>query len=168
LALNARGWWTVASQPAVNGCTSSDPCFGWGPRNGFVFQKPFVEVFVPASDWTKLEKKLKSVMGEISFYAADSKGNFTSSAGGKEEVNAVTWGAFPGKEIVTPTIVEEVSFKAWAEEAFSIWSEWKRCYRRGTGSWNFLETVREDVWLVNVICHAYVEPDRLWDILLKE
>jgi methylenetetrahydrofolate reductase (NADPH) len=27
--------------------------------------------------------------------------------------NTVTWGVFPGKEIVQPTIIEEVSFLAW-------------------------------------------------------
>jgi hypothetical protein len=27
--------------------------------------------------------------------------------------NTVTWGVFPGKEIVQPTIIEEVSFRAW-------------------------------------------------------
>lgn len=39
LKLNAKGWWSVASQPAVNGIKSADEVFGWGPRNGFVFQK---------------------------------------------------------------------------------------------------------------------------------
>lgn len=27
--------------------------------------------------------------------------------------NTVTWGIFPGKEIVQTTIIEEVSFRAW-------------------------------------------------------
>ncbi len=39
LKLNRKGWWTVASQPAVNGVRSDDKLFGWGPKNGFVFQK---------------------------------------------------------------------------------------------------------------------------------
>lgn len=34
-----KGWWTVASQPAVNGMKSTDKIFGWGPKNGYVFQK---------------------------------------------------------------------------------------------------------------------------------
>jgi methylenetetrahydrofolate reductase (NADPH) len=29
------------------------------------------------------------------------------------DANTVTWGVFPGKEIVQPTIIEEVSFCAW-------------------------------------------------------
>lgn len=37
--LISKGWWTVASQPAVNGVPSNHEIFGWGPRNGFVFQK---------------------------------------------------------------------------------------------------------------------------------
>ena len=39
LRLNRKGWWTVASQPAVNGVRSDDKLFGWGRKNGFVFQK---------------------------------------------------------------------------------------------------------------------------------
>ena len=39
LKLNRKKWWTVASQPAVNGVRSDDAMFGWGPKNGFVFQK---------------------------------------------------------------------------------------------------------------------------------
>ena len=39
LKLNGKGWWTVASQPAVNGVKSNHPVFGWGPQNGYVFQK---------------------------------------------------------------------------------------------------------------------------------
>ena len=39
-----KGWWTVASQPAVNGLKSTDPVFGWGPRNGSVFQKVLLDI----------------------------------------------------------------------------------------------------------------------------
>ena len=39
LKLNSKGWWTVASQPAVDGIKSDDAVFGWGPKNGYVFQK---------------------------------------------------------------------------------------------------------------------------------
>ena len=31
----------------------------------------------------------------------------------KDAVNAVTWGVFPGQEIVQSTIIEETSFLAW-------------------------------------------------------
>lgn len=37
--LNKAGLWTVSSQPSVNGATSDDPVFGWGPRGGYVYQK---------------------------------------------------------------------------------------------------------------------------------
>lgn len=33
--------------------------------------------------------------------------------------NAVTWGVFPGKEIVQPTIIELVSFEAWRVSLYS-------------------------------------------------
>ncbi|KAF4585540.1 Methylenetetrahydrofolate reductase [Ophiocordyceps camponoti-floridani] len=174
--LNSRGWWTVASQPAANGAPSSDRTLGWGPTNGFVFQKAFVELFLPGSEWRTLWERLQrpGTRDSICFYAANARGDFASSdesggakdAGSAPSTNAVTWGVFPGKEIVTPTIIEEVSFRAWSEEAFGIWREWARVYGMGSASEKLLRGIGDDYWLVNVIHHEFVETDALWDLLL--
>lgn len=37
--INRLGYWTVGSQPSVNGVKSQDPVFGWGPKGGYVYQK---------------------------------------------------------------------------------------------------------------------------------
>jgi methylenetetrahydrofolate reductase (NADPH) len=146
-------------------------------------------MFLPSSDWEELKAKLTSekYSAEVSFYASNAKGEFISSdtvMAHENEVsrtgastNAVTWGAFPGKEIITPTIIEEVSFRAWAEEAFGIWEEWANVYaarggetaqvERGKASKKLIESVREDVWLVNIIHHGFVEKEGLWDLLLS-
>ncbi|KAK7220291.1 hypothetical protein V2G26_008294 [Clonostachys chloroleuca] len=177
MKLNTKGWWTVASQPAVNGLRSSDSTFGWGPANGFVFQKAFVEFFLSSSDWSVLLEKLKApaAEGTICFYALNAKGDFVSSnlstfassgSAASSDTNAVTWGVFPGKEIVTPTIIEEVSFRAWSEEAFGIWGEWARVYSRGSESEKLLNGIKDDCWLVNIIHHDFVEQDALWDLLM--
>lgn len=170
LALTAKGWWTMASQPAVDGVPSSHDVFGWGPkRNGFVFQKPFVEFFIPSSAWTALKQRLDSLAAQdssVTYFAANAAGDFESSD--PESVNPVTWGAFRGKEIVTPTIIEGVSFRAWREEAFAIWGEWGRVFERGGECERFLRGVGRGVWLVNVIGHEYRERGRLWEILLGE
>lgn len=166
VALNEKGWWTLASQPAVNGLRSGDPVFGWGPPNGFVFQKAFVEFFLPSRDWEVLLREKLAKEGEVvCWYATNAKGDFVSSDNttlmtgqgqdqqqqlvqqqAQEEkeasTNAVTWGVFPGKEIVTPTIIEEVSFRAWSEEAFGIWGEWAKIYAKGSESERFLERLR--------------------------
>ncbi|KAL6881597.1 methylenetetrahydrofolate reductase [Trichoderma novae-zelandiae] len=175
-AMNRKGWWTVASQPAVNGLPSSDPTFGWGPASGFVFQKSFVEFFLPSADWKILYDKLTSneVEEVVCFYASNANGDFVSSdstggsgrVGASASTNAVTWGVFPGKEIVTPTIIEEVSFRAWSEEAFGIWAEWAKVYGRGSDSQKLLDGIREDYWLVNIIHHDYVDTDALWRLLI--
>ncbi|KAK2071693.1 hypothetical protein P8C59_006098 [Phyllachora maydis] len=173
--LNSKGWWTLASQPAVNGLRSSDPTYGWGPDNGFVFQKAFVEFFLPAADWKALETRLRTpeVRDSVCFFAADAAGDFASSdptaksTPREPSTNPVTWGVFPGKEIVTPTIIEEVSFRAWTEEAFSIWREWAKVYRKGSESARLLEASREGVWLVNIIHHDFPDKGALWRLLLE-
>ncbi|KAH8891299.1 methylenetetrahydrofolate reductase 2 [Thozetella sp. PMI_491] len=179
IKLNSRGWLTLASQPAVNGIRSDDGTFGWGPKNGFVFQKAFVEFFIPSADWKALEQKLKrpELKESVCFYATSADGDFVSSdtadaaetnnIAREPSTNAVTWGVFPGKEIVTPTIIEEVSFRAWSEEAFSIWAEWAKVYGKDSESEKLLEKIRADSWLVNVIHHDYIDSNALWNLLLE-
>ncbi|KAF2090891.1 methylenetetrahydrofolate reduct [Saccharata proteae CBS 121410] len=157
-----KGWWSVASQPAVNGVPSTDPIFGWGPRNGFVFQKPFVEFFLPSADWARLEPLLQS-HPQTTYFAGNASGAF--SASDEHSVNPVTWGAFTGKEITSPTIIEAISFRAWLEEAFSIWGEWRHIYPPKSATSKLLDGVRRDYWLVNVIYHDFVEGEGLWEFL---
>ena len=174
--IEERGWWSIASQPAVDGVSSDDPIFGWGPKGGFVFQKAFVEFFIPEKDWKAILRPYLSstiVAPDVSWYAAPcpssvaNEDNSFESSDAASAVNSVTWGVFPGKEIVTPTIVEEVSFRAWVDEAFGIWSEWERCYPPESQSKHTLQEERGNCWLVNVICHDFRQKNRLWDILLN-
>ncbi|CAI9628651.1 methylenetetrahydrofolate reductase 2 [Alternaria burnsii] len=162
LALNAKGWWTVASQPAVNGVKSTDPVFGWGPKNGYVFQKPFVEFFIPASEFAALKPKLDA-HEQVTYFAGNAAGEFEASQ--EDGVNPVTWGTFAGKEIVTPTIIEAVSFRSWLDEAFSIFQEWQRIYPPRSASSTLLGALRRDYWLVNVIWGDFVQGEGLWEFL---
>ena len=165
--IDGRGWWTLASQPGVNGVRSDHPVFGWGPQGeGFVFQKPFVEFFCPSKDYKSILRPLFEKEGEghekLAWLATNAAGEFESSLPSQSadafevdqrssSVNAVTWGVFRGKEIVTPTIIEEVSFRAWGDEAYRIWDEWRRIYPRGSATEQFLDQAKKDSWLVCVV-----------------
>jgi methylenetetrahydrofolate reductase (NADPH) len=181
------GYWTLASQPAVNGVNSDHPLFGWGPPGeGFVFQKAFVEFFVARSSWeADLKPQLQRYSEEkISWLKTDANDDFECSISsaanvdkmsskptpGLNGVNAVTWGVFKGKEIITPTIIEEQSFRAWGEEAYGIWREWRRVFPRGSEEEQFLERCRAEMCLVNVVGQQYVGEDgeKLWTILARQ
>lgn len=45
--MNQSYIFTINSQPRVNAVLSSDPKFGWGPKNGYVYQKAYFEFFIP-------------------------------------------------------------------------------------------------------------------------
>jgi len=189
-ALIEKDYWTLASQPAVDGVRSDHPVFGWGPKGeGFVFQKAFVEFFCPRDAWPAVKQKLIDASEEdFSWMAVDHNGTFESTdtvsdsrkangrgasskrTPGTSGVNAVTWGVFRGKEIATPTIIEAESFRAWADEAYSIWAEWRRCFPRGSEEEKCLERCKQDVVLVNVVGQRYVreEGQLLWKFLLED
>jgi methylenetetrahydrofolate reductase (NADPH) len=136
--LTKNGWWTVGSQPAVDGVRSADPVVGWGPKLGHVFQKSFVEFFAGKDDVERIEKKVaEHGQGWVHYFAGDyqvsrrwslfylhscsmpargPKGECRSNVP-DEGRNAVTWGVFPGQEIAQSTIIEKESFLSWKASA---------------------------------------------------
>lgn len=96
---------------------------GFGPKGGYVYQKAFVEFFLAEEEFivfearAKEEERLRKERGEgeeglIKYFAGNRKGESRSNVK-TGDVNVVTWGVFGGKEIVTTTMIEEMSFKAW-------------------------------------------------------
>jgi len=166
--LTRRGWWTVGSQPAVDAASSDDEVVGWGPRGGYVFQKAFVEFFADREVVSWLQDRIKSRgCGLVSFLASGLEGDFVTNLN-EEDTNAVTWGVFPGHEIVQSTIIERENFLSWKEEAFSIWQEWAQFYPPGSSERKLLVNVRQDRWLVSVMHHDYKNPQGLWTFLLED
>ncbi|KIW18206.1 methylenetetrahydrofolate reductase [Exophiala spinifera] len=189
--IETKGYWTLASQPAVDGARSDDEIVGWGPPGeGWVFQKAFVEFFCPRQEWEDRLKPLllKYEADTLGWMKTDASGVFESSTDikqpntpeksttkqtpGTSGISAVTWGVFRNREIITPTIIEDESFRAWGEEAYSIWSVWRRCFPRGSEEEKFLDRMRQDLVLVNVVGNNYAgghsgQGGELWKILLE-
>ena len=63
----------------------------------------------------------------------------------------MTWGVFPGKEIVQPTIVETISFLAWKDEAYRLGSDWAKCYSSLSPSRQLIDGMMENWYLVNIV-----------------
>lgn len=159
--LNLRGFLTINSQPVVNGCQSNHAVFGWGPANGYVYQKAYLEFFIPVHVLDPLLKRLQH-FPTVTYYAVNKSGDLKTNSL-KGAANAVTWGVFPGKEIIQPTIVDEgllsfilESFMAWKTEAFEIWSEWERIYETGSASQILLKEFAESCYLVNIVENDYM------------
>ena len=59
-------------------------------------------------------------------------------------VNAVTWGVFPNKEIIQPTIVDSESFMAWKDEAFALWlTQWAKIYPETSVSYAVIKEIHD-------------------------
>lgn len=149
VALNRRGFLTINSQPAVGGVKSSDPVHGWGPPNGYVYQKAYLELLVSPDLIDELMNRINR-HPELTFYAVTKSGTLQTNSPG-EGPNAVTWGVFPGKEIVQPTIVETISFLAWKDEAFRLGTDWAHCYSVLSPSRVLIQSMMETWYLVNIV-----------------
>lgn len=165
LDLNRRGFLTINSQSAVNGARSSDPVYGWGPQNGYVYQKSYLELFVSPEVLTDLITNIERDP-HMTYYAVDKIGTLKTNT--PDGPNAVTWGVYPGKEIIQPTIVETISFLAWKDEAYRLGQDWAHCYDSDTVSRHLLESVMDTWWLINIVdndFHRSGEIFRLFDNL---
>ncbi|KAK4919052.1 methylenetetrahydrofolate reductase (NAD(P)H) met13 [Elasticomyces elasticus] len=150
IGLNRRGLLTINSQPAVDGARSSHGTYGWGPKGGYVYQKAYLEVLVHPDVLPRLVERMDG-NEDITYYAVNNSGELKTNVAGDGGPNAVTWGVFPGKEIVQPTIVETVSFLAWRDEFYHLGGEWAKCYAEGSVERGVVRGLVEGWWLVNVV-----------------
>ncbi|XP_010524471.1 PREDICTED: methylenetetrahydrofolate reductase 1 [Tarenaya hassleriana] len=156
--INSKGFLTINSQPSVNGEKTDSPAVGWGGPGGYVYQKAYLEFFCSKDNLDTLVEKCKACPS-ITYMAVNKDGNWVSNIG-QSDVNAVTWGAFPGKEIIQPTIVDPASFKIWKDEAFETWSRsWASLYPEDDPSRKLLEEVKSSYYLVSLVDNDYIHGD---------
>jgi len=146
--LNRRGLITVNSQPAVDGAKSSHPVHGWGPPNGYVYQKAYLELLVPPGIHADIIARIERDPS-LTYYAVTKTGRLETNAP-SDGPNAVTWGVFPGKEIVQPTIVETISFLAWKDEAYQLSADWAGCYDAASPSRALINSITDEWYLINI------------------
>lgn len=99
----------------------------------------------------------------------------------------MTWGVFPGKEIIQPTIVEAISFMAWKvsipyftilpdprvlltflqDEAFELGRQWGKYYEPDSPSRALITELMDTYYLVNVVHNDYKKPDALFEPFFK-
>ncbi|KAI9893307.1 MAG: hypothetical protein M1814_000437 [Vezdaea aestivalis] len=163
ISLNTRGLLTINSQPAVDGVKSSHPVLGWGPQNGYVYQKAYIELFVSPAVIEDFLARI-NLDKALTYYAVSKAGSLRSNAA-NDGPNAVTWGVFPGKEIVQPTIVETISFLAWKDEAFKLGEDWSQCHPQGTKSRKLIEGMMDGWYLVNVVDNDFRRARGLFEAL---
>jgi methylenetetrahydrofolate reductase (NADPH) len=162
--LNESGFFTINSQPKINGAPSEDPDVGWGSPGGRVYQKAYLEFFTSKDKLDKLLETLDS-LDNISYQAINISGDLISNLP-ENSINAVTWGVFSGQEIMQPTIVDTRSFLIWKDEAFGLWiSDWANIYDGESESYKLLNEVYETYYLVNIVDNNFVDGDMLKHIL---
>lgn len=71
---------------------------------------------------------------------------------------AVTWGVFPAKEIIQPTVVDPDAFLDWKKEAFALWlSEWAPVYDDDSVSCDLIYEIHDSYFLVNLVDNDFVK-----------
>ncbi|KAJ5052181.1 uncharacterized protein L3040_001940 [Drepanopeziza brunnea f. sp. 'multigermtubi'] len=160
--LNKRGMLTINSQPAVDGVKSSDPVYGWGPSNGYVYQKAYLELLVSPTLMPQLISRIE-LDPDLTYYAVNRLGELKTNAP-SDGPNAVTWGVFPGKEIVQPTIVEAISFLAWKDEAFRLGKDWAHCYSALSPSRQLIDSLMDSWYLVNIVHNDFHQTHGLFPL----
>lgn len=172
LKMNTQGYWTISSQPSVDGFRSDHPFVGFGPQGGYIYQKSFIEFFLNSDQLDLLIKAIdlensKGEVGMLKYYAGKRNEDGIRSNVNVGDTNVVTWGVFRSAEVVTTTIIELTSFKTWKDEAFEIWSSWESLFRTPSESKTktLLNSIGNEKWLCTIIDHDFKLDEKLWKFL---
>ncbi len=154
--MNRFGFLTVNSQPSVNGEKSDHPIFGWGGPGGRVYQKAYLEFYLHPDILDSLVK-VANGKRQFSIHAVNVAGN-AIMVNATKGVVALTWGVFPNKEILQPTIFDHDTFLVWSAEAFQCWlSSWAPLYDDESKSSELIYDIHDKFYLVAIIDNDYVE-----------
>jgi methylenetetrahydrofolate reductase (NADPH) len=89
-------------------------------------EKAYLEFFCPPQHVEELLEILND-NPSITYHAVNKQGDFRSNTA--PGPNAVTWGVFPGAEVIQPTVVDSAAFQAWKDEAYELGSQWAQLYQ---------------------------------------
>lgn len=154
--LNRAGFLTVNSQPCVNGIPSTHKTFGWGGPGGYVYQKAYCECFCSPENTERLVEMVRR-HSSMNLYAVNHAGEEIQEGVELGGITALTWGVFPNREILQPTIFEPNTFLVWAEEAFSLWtSMWLSLYDFDSESYELIENIRDTYYLCAIIDNNFI------------
>lgn len=123
-----------------------------------MFSQAYLEFFISPVDLQILEEVFKK-FPSLSYHAVNKEGKSLSNSK-TPTACAVTWGVFPNREIIQPTVVDSESFLVWKDEAFGLWTtHWISLYKATSPSIKVLELVRDTYFLVNVVDDNFVDGD---------
>ncbi|GIL46045.1 hypothetical protein Vafri_3133 [Volvox africanus] len=158
LDLISAGYLVINNQPRLNGIPSTDSTYGWGAPGGAIYGRAYVEFFCSPAAWVSLRPRLDAAPS-VSYLAATVAGSPQGNLK-HDDVVALSWGVFPGKEIVQPTVLCPASFATWKDEAFELWlSEWAGLYDEGSASRQLCTSIHDGWLLVCVVDNDYVDGD---------
>merc|ERR1719220_1657081 len=102
----------------------------------------------------------------VNFHVVNHDGSMNCTNNEKLQPNAVTWGVYPGSEVKQPTIVDPISFRAWSEEAFAIWTKvWGNLYEPESKSRKVIDHISTNYFLVNLVDNDFAKGNCIWNLL---
>ncbi|XP_077787158.1 methylenetetrahydrofolate reductase (NADPH)-like isoform X3 [Podarcis muralis] len=127
--------------------------------------KAYLEFFTSSENVRALQTVLKNYGQRVNYHIVNVKGENITNAH-EMQPNAVTWGIFPGREIIQPTVVDPVSFMYWKDEAFALWIEqWAKLYEEESLSRMILQYMHDNYYLVNLVDNDFPLDSCLWQVL---
>eukprot|EP01028_Stygiella_incarcerata_P011027 TRINITY_DN603_c0_g2_i1.p1 TRINITY_DN603_c0_g2~~TRINITY_DN603_c0_g2_i1.p1 ORF type:complete len:597 (-),score=142.68 TRINITY_DN603_c0_g2_i1:65-1855(-) len=161
-----HGFITTNSQPSINAAISTDPVFGWGKPGGYIFQKAYLELFLSKRRLNRFLELAKEYPS-LTYMACSAEGDLVTNGA---KTNAVSWGVFPGSEVLQPTVVDGTSFLIWRDEAFEVVRNWAASFPVGDPSHVYLTEFAANAHLLNVVENDFVRGDiyAIFRRILKE
>ncbi|TFY71539.1 hypothetical protein EVG20_g1469 [Dentipellis fragilis] len=161
--INELGFLTINSQPAVDGARSDDKVFGWGPSNGYIYQKAYLEFFVLPELLDVLIRHIEkdhSVTYHVINQRGDLRTNTTSDSPNAGHMGCLPWqGDCPAHD--------RGGDQLHGDEAYELGRQWAKLYEPESESRKLIDDLMARALLVNVVHNDFKKPDAIFEPFLK-
>jgi methylenetetrahydrofolate reductase (NADPH) len=90
-----------------------------------------------------------------------------------DAINAVTWGIFPGREVIQPTVMDGQALREWKKEAFEKWRLWKNVFstvavdRDHSNVHSLLTSIEKNWYLIQIVDNDYKSRGDIYELIEK-
>ncbi|CAI8029366.1 Methylenetetrahydrofolate reductase [Geodia barretti] len=118
-----------------------------GPETQELHTQAYLEFFCSPSFMRALMTVLVDYP-QVNYHIVNRQGTENMTNCDSYQPIAVTWGVFPGMEIIQPTVVDPVSFHIWKDEAFMLWgTHWASLYSPESTSHHIISHIQNTYYL---------------------
>jgi methylenetetrahydrofolate reductase len=153
-----KGYFVINAQPPINGLSTQND-FSWSSDMGYIYQKEYLEFFCSRDKLLSILKCINKMNQKKRYiYCATNVSNKIITNARKCDVT-ISWSVLNEHNILKINTISYDKFLKWKDNSYKILRDWMELYDIKSTSYEVLNNMHENYYLVYIIDNDYV---RAW------